>query len=1181
MAQPNTDGSGPKKGSNASSLTSTSPPSPSQIQQGYLRPNQKPSTPGASSGLAPTRHAFPNLDTESIPQATTQHNHHHFQQQQAGAAAGPDIDRMSDSKFEMCAAHIPLSGTATAAPAAADTRNRVYGLGSPQLGPSRHLSLLASVSSTDIHSFDQTPVTQSPQSNRTHAQPTASAAHSQMDTRPSTVSTAAATRTATPSTNASAALEPIFDGESGSAACNPSMHASIRASSMPDEATAACLSFADAANVIYSSSSSHSSSAPVLCQPVESLFPRSISGIIDYDDEAAMETSSEDNSRDPQLPVSATSTLAYEGEDSRAPLHHGRTLSDSHIEPIRSLTGLALSPTSLTSPRMSQRQSLSLHTQRSSSERHAGMSDSSALQQILVRMDDIQRYCESLVQMQEQQAGQISSLEATIRQYNMPSFPHTPGTGSAGVTAAGPAAPLAQQALSMPATGGSGDEIAQGGTGAGAAEQAAGSIPQMAYPHQMHQSHPPSEQGATRAERVMHLSPGETAHRHYHAPPHHHQYYQYSRSPQRYTHGGGAAGHAGTYQPMSPTHRHLHQSRAAPYSTRTSPTMVPGRVQSPPAVRAARVQRLSAPIAPLTMSETPTARGRRDSVYQAQLTQSASSAWLAQQQLQQQQQHNQHHHHQQQQAGHGAMGNTQFASSGLATAGPGIDEREAHYTSAGSSSQHNMVPHGLSASAFGYPVSSSNATASSTNMAEHYSGAMQQPIGAGGLAGMRMKRVRMAESTDELVAASSSGTGESGHSPYYYQQQQHHLAPIRAGNMVRGGVEHRMSLSRAGGPGSLQLIRPDAVVSARTSRMAKDKGKAAASAEHGGNPEAQPTTAWLAGQRPYKNALLHLLTLESFYPTDVAMLSVFRNMGDFSNEQIEANAATMLSWARGWLRYNRNAVLRSTLDSKAKSPLVQLAEALQHDLHAETDFTAPAMLQRCALLRLIYLQWQSQNKLGTKSRSMYRDYEGRLREIEALPTEQEREAEWKSIMNEENMRRLALIRESRGSGGSAILPRPESRMLQQTPRQQVQSPALISQQIQQQQMPLMRRQSMEWPSHSGTHTPVPGQTHTPVPSQAHYFQQAIQQKQALQQHYRRAGVPVSSFTQSPPQAQVQHRFSHPIHPHQQELTHAFQAAHSQHPARGEQMDVDSWAGEAKATGKDDGSETSVSLSPEP
>ncbi|KAJ2544405.1 hypothetical protein GGH12_001443 [Coemansia sp. RSA 1822] len=1081
---------------------------------------------------------------------------------------------MSDSKFEMCAAHIPLSGTATAAPAAADTRNRVYGLGSPQSGPSRHLSLLASVSSTDIHSFDQTPVTRSPQPNRTHAQPTASAAHSPMDTRPSTVSTAAATRTATPSTNVSAALEPISDGEYGSAACDPSMRASIRASSMPDEATAACLSFADAANVIYSSTSSHSSSAPVLCQPVESLFPRSITGTIDYDDEAAMETGSEDNSRDPQLPVSATSTLAYEGEDSQAPQHHGRTLSDSHIEPIRSLTGLALSPTS---PRILQRQSLSLHTQRSSSERHAGMTDSSTLQQILVRMDDIQRYCESLVQMQEQQAGQISSLEATIRQYNMPSFAHPPGTGSAGVPAAGPAAPLAQQAVAIPATEGSSDEIAQGGAvaGASAAEQAAGNIPQMAYPHQMHQGHQSSEQGATRAERVMHLSPGEATHRHYHAPPHY-QYYQYSRSPQRYTHGGGAAGQAGGYQSMSPTHRHLHQSRTAPYSTRTSPIMVPGRVQSPPPVRAGRAQRLSAPMAPLTMSETPTARGRRDSAYQAQLTQ---SAWLAQQQ----QQHHQHQQHQhQQQAGHGAMGNTPFAASGSATAGPGIDEREAHYTSAGSSSQHNTAPHGLSASAFGYPVSSSSATAPSTNMAEHYSGALQQPIGAGGLAGMRMKRVRMAESTDDLVAASSSGTAESGHSPYFYQPQ-HHLAPIRAGSMVRGGVEHRMSLSRAGGPGSLQLIRPDAVVSARTSRMVKDKGKAVVSAEHGGNPEAQPTTAWLAGQRPYKNALLHLLTLESFYPTDVAMLSVFRNMGDFSNEQIEANAATMLSWARGWLRYNRNAVLRSTLDSKAKAPLPQLAEALQHDLHAETDFTTPPMLQRCALLRLIYLQWQSLNKLGTKSRSMYRDYEGRLREIEALPTDQEREAEWKSIMNEENMRRLALIREGRGSGGSAILPRPESRMLQQqTPRQQQQSPALISQQIQQ-QMPLMRRQSMEWPSHSGTHTPVPGQTHTPVPGQTHYFQQALQQ-QALQQHYRRAGVPAGSFTQSPPQAQVQqHRFSHPVQPHhQQELTHAFQAAQSrQHTARAGQMDVDSWAGEAKAMGKDDGSETSVSLSPEP
>ncbi|KAJ2325137.1 hypothetical protein GGH92_010520, partial [Coemansia sp. RSA 2673] len=71
----------------------------------------------------------------------------------------------------------------------------------------------------------------------------------------------------------------------------------------------------------------------------------------------------------------------------------------------------------------------------------------------------------------------------------------------------------------------------------------------------------------------------------------------------------------------------------------------------------------------------------------------------------------------------------------------------------------------------------------------------------------------------------------------------------------------------------------------------------------------------------------------------------------------------------------RNAMLRSTLDNKARAPLPQLAEALQHDLHSEVDFTTPANLRRCALLRLIYFQWQALNKLGTKSQSMYRDYE--------------------------------------------------------------------------------------------------------------------------------------------------------------------------------------------------------------
>ncbi|KAJ1931348.1 hypothetical protein FBU59_006740, partial [Linderina macrospora] len=136
-----------------------------------------------------------------------------------------------------------------------------------------------------------------------------------------------------------------------------------------------------------------------------------------------------------------------------------------------------------------------------------------------------------------------------------------------------------------------------------------------------------------------------------------------------------------------------------------------------------------------------------------------------------------------------------------------------------------------------------------------------------------------------------------------------------------------------------------------------------------GNPEAQPNASWLSSQRHYKNALLHLLTLESFYPSDVAMLNMFRAQGDFSGDQIDAHSAALLSWARSWLRYNRNAVLRSTLENKAKASLPQLAETLQHDMHAETDFTTPKNLRRCALLRLIYFQWQSMNKLGTKSQS--------------------------------------------------------------------------------------------------------------------------------------------------------------------------------------------------------------------
>ncbi|KAJ2484095.1 hypothetical protein EV174_002707 [Coemansia sp. RSA 2320] len=229
-------------------------------------------------------------------------------------------------------------------------------------------------------------------------------------------------------------------------------------------------------------------------------------------------------------------------------------------------------------------------------------------------------------------------------------------------------------------------------------------------------------------------------------------------------------------------------------------------------------------------------------------------------------------------------------------------------------------------------------------------------IQAVGLAGMRLKRVR---DTEPAPSSSSSSL----------QQQQ--LNPVKP-----------------------NLVQPNLVSP---------------------NP-AQPTQAWLSTQRVYKVALHRLLTLESFYPSDAAMLNAFRAQGDFSSAQIEAHGAALLSWARSWLRYSRNAMLRSTLDNKARAPLPQLAEALQHDLHSEVDFTTPANLRRCALLRLIYFQWQALNKLGTKSQSMYRDYEARLREIDALPTPADQEREWRAIVDEEQTRRLEIIREARAKG---------------------------------------------------------------------------------------------------------------------------------------------------------------------
>ncbi|KAJ2303825.1 hypothetical protein IWW54_005613, partial [Coemansia sp. RSA 2705] len=542
--------------SRASSLTSTSPPlspPPPQMQLAYSQFNRKPNVHAAPpDAAARTRVELPNLDWSSIPPSTAQQpgclQQSQVQQQSFAASASTDVNRMSDSRMEigrmeMRAAPSAASGMATATaahPAGMDAQSRVEAPGSPQFRPRQHLSLLASVSSTDAcRSFDQTPDSRSPHPS-----------HTPMDARPSAESTTTtATRAATPSAAGTA---------SGA--------------------------FSDAAN-----------ETAAAREP----------GIDDEDEDAAMDTGSEDNGRGgSQPPVSAASTQAYEGSD-RVP-RHTRTLSDSQIEPIRSLTGLALSSTS---PQRPRRQPLSLHAQRdrfpqdSSAEGYAGPAESATLQQILARMDDIQRYCVSLVQMQEQQAEQISSLEAAIRQHSMPTHPHAAAT--AGGSTAAPAAPgppasgpvpprplsaaLAQPPALVP-SGVSSDETIEGGIALpGAASP--GGIPRLTSPHALYQSQHVSEHSATRAERRLHHSTGEPTHRHH--------YHHYGHSQQRYSYPTSAAVPAG-HQGTSPGYRHLHQSRAAPYSTRTSPTMPPARVQSPPAGRAARGPQLSTPAPPQT-----------------------------------------------------------------------------------------------------------------------------------------------------------------------------------------------------------------------------------------------------------------------------------------------------------------------------------------------------------------------------------------------------------------------------------------------------------------------------------------------------------------------------------------------------------------------------------------------------
>ncbi|KAJ2827061.1 hypothetical protein GGI24_002741, partial [Coemansia furcata] len=352
--------------------------------------------------------------------------------------------------------------------------------------------------------------------------------------------------------------------------------------------------------------------------------------------------------------------------------------------------------------------------------------------------------------------------------------------------------------------------------------------------------------------------------------------------------------------------------------------------------------------------------------------------------------------------------------------------------------------------------------------------------------------------------------------------------------------------------------------------------------------------------RQYKTALLHLLSLESFYPSDMAMLNMFRSMGDFTADQVEIHGATLLSWARGWLRYSRNAVLRSTLDNKSKEPIKNLAEALQHDLHSDEDFTTPSNLRRCTLLRLIYFQWQAVNKLGTKSQSMYRDYESRLREIEALPTAEEQERDWKMITTEEQQRRLEMIRESRQRSDSIIQPRIRVRPEQMfqsriqmnvappqpppsaPPQMSISAPVSASAGQSElahgtsamQQLSLSRRQSGDWlPSY-----PPSAQSPTPGPSHYHYPTQQQQQQQHYQGlplpppshlHYRQHYQPAQPAPPPPPPVQYPRNPGYSSFPQQQQ---------QQQQLRYRPRETD---GDMQVESMDNDSEMSVNLSPEP
>ncbi|KAJ2699691.1 hypothetical protein H4218_002515 [Coemansia sp. IMI 209128] len=958
---------------------------------------------------------------------------------------------------------------------------------------------------------------------------------------------------------------------------------------------------------------------------------------------------------------------------SRQPPLHGHSLSESQISPIRSLTALALSqalPPS-TSPQLGQAATQSLQPPL----------DARAQQELLVKVENIQRYCDNLRQVQAQQESKIRSLEATVRRLSDATSPmSTQQLTPTGATAASSAAAQLVSAAVSPPPPSSIDEL-------------------MPLHYHQRAMQPPAFAplaAAARSQAIPHLPPiqvpiaslsSESMHRASDVTPPTYlepESLQYPHPPQpaaayQQSHGASAAvaserraaaqmgaaieQHGSLPPPLAAQHsRHYAFSQQASAQAHGHQAQAYRQAQSASYGGGQFSPKMARQASPLSLS---VAGGSQAHGHHHHRSLGAGSR-------------SQLHQHSYQRAG-GSAGRPRRGSAALPMPLEGErgamptpyamplgygEEREARpmqrqflppppplAASSSSSRRASVGP-----SAFGYPAMAAAAamaaglgSATSADFGQHSAGSAEEgPFPAPGHPSMRMKRPRDAESGDEFAGADVHPAGASGdatgdaalshtQSRAYSMHQQHvqppphlhhpaqsrhshpsaHLPPIRVGDSSQQAASAwpRTAATNFGSSagGSLHLVQPS-VVSYGPGSHAAYKGKSVASDYNGaidgpafgggeqparGNRDAQPTHTWLASQRHYKTALLHLLSLESFYPSDMAMLNMFRSMGDFTPEQVETHGATMLSWARGWLRYSRNAVIRSTLDNKAKESIKTLAEALQHDLHSEIDFTTPSNLRRCTLLRLIYFRWQAVNKLGTKSQSMYRDYETQLRELDALPTFEEQEQEWEKIVKEEQQRRLDNIREARQRSDSIIQPRTRARpeqmfqsKIQMTvappqpppsvpPQMSASAPTSASATSGQselahgtsamQQLSLSRRQSGDWmPTFP---PPLPDQS--PTPGSSHYHYSAQQQQH--QQHYQGPPLPSPShlhYRQHYQPAQPAHpppQAHYPRNPNYGDFLHKQQLRYR--PREPE--------GNVQVESMDNDSEMSVNLSPEP